>query len=109
MEDLIAILGIGAILLVMGIMNLKGNIYTLHRYHRKRVKEEDVPAFGKVIGTGTIICAVSLMAFGALKHLADTLVISALSLAGAAVVIIGLTVGVAFMLYAMIKYNKGIF
>lgn len=109
MKELLTVLGIGTVLLVMGIMNTKGNISTLHRYHRNRVKEEDVPVFGKLVGTGTIICAVSLITFAILHYLSEMLVMSEFSIAGTIIMILGLLVGVAFMLYAMIKYNKGIF
>ena len=44
---------IGAVLLVIGILNMKGNISTIHRYHRHRVKEEDVLPFGRLMGAGT--------------------------------------------------------
>ena len=109
MEKILTFLAIGVILLVIGIMNFKGNISTLHRYHRKRVKEEDVPAFGKLIGTGTIICAVSLMVCGVLEFIGDTLVMSSISLVGTVVMISGLVIGLAIILFATIKYNKGIF
>lgn len=108
MEHLV-VLAISLALLVMGIMNIKGNISTLHRYHRHRVREEDVPAFGKLVGTGTIICAVSLMIFGALNFLGANLAISELSLIGTIIMIPGLIIGMIYMFYAMIKYNKGIF
>ncbi len=109
MKELLTVLAIGTVLLVMGIMNIKGNISTLHRYHRSRVKEEDVPVFGKLVGTGTIICSASLITFGILHYLSEILVISSFSIVGTIIMIPGLIVGVAFMLYAMIKYNKGIF
>ena len=33
---------IGLALIVVGIFNMKGNISTIHSYHRKRIKEEDI-------------------------------------------------------------------
>ena len=33
---------IGLIIIIIGILNMKGNISLLHSYHRKRVKKEDI-------------------------------------------------------------------
>lgn len=38
---------IGLIIIIIGILNMKGNISLLHSYHRKRVKKEDIIPFGK--------------------------------------------------------------
>ena len=41
---------IGLIIIIIGILNMKGNISLLHSYHRKRVKKEDIIPFGKKVG-----------------------------------------------------------
>ena len=33
---------IGLIIIIIGTLNMKGNISLLHSYHRKRVKKEDL-------------------------------------------------------------------
>ena len=33
---------VGVVIIVIGILNIKGNITMLHSYHRKKVKEEDI-------------------------------------------------------------------
>lgn len=38
---------IGLIIMIIGILNMKGNISLLHSYHRKRVKKEDIIPFEK--------------------------------------------------------------
>ena len=38
---------IGLIIIIIGILNMKGNISLLHSYHRKRVKKEDIIPFEK--------------------------------------------------------------
>ena len=68
---------IGLIIIIIGLLNMKGNISLLHSYHRKRVKKEDIIPFGKKVGIGSII--------------------------------IGITMGITVIFYAMFKYNKGIF
>ena len=45
---------VGAVLVGMGIYNIKGNISSLHSYHRSRVKEEDRLPFGRLVGIGNI-------------------------------------------------------
>jgi hypothetical protein len=46
---------VGIVCIVLGISNMKGNISSLHSYHRSRVSEEDRIPFGKKVGLGTII------------------------------------------------------
>ena len=45
----------------MGVVNIKGNISTIHAYNRRNVKEEDIPKYGKAVGTGTLIMGISLV------------------------------------------------
>lgn len=46
MEHLL-LLVLGIFLSVLGIVNMKGNISTIHSYNRRKVKEEDVPKYGR--------------------------------------------------------------
>lgn len=52
MDNLILLI-LGLFISVLGITNIKGNISTIHSYNRRKVKEEDIPKYGKVVGTGT--------------------------------------------------------
>ena len=47
MGELILQIIIGFSLIILGIINMKGNISMLHSYHRKRVKKEDIIPYGK--------------------------------------------------------------
>ena len=49
------LLFLGVIISVMGVVNIKGNISTIHAYNRRNVKEEYIPKYGKAVGTSTII------------------------------------------------------
>lgn len=60
--DHIALLILGIFISVIGIVNMTGNISTIHSYNRRKVKEEDVPKYGRAVGTGTLIIGVSLIA-----------------------------------------------
>ena len=54
MENIIMLI-LGVFISVVGIVNIKGNISTIHSYNRRKVKEEDIPKYGKAVGTGTWI------------------------------------------------------
>lgn len=109
MQEYISTLFIGALCVVLGITNMKGNINSLHRYHRKRVSEEDILPFGKTVGLGTVICGCSVMALGVFMAIAEYTQKEIFVTIGSIVLIIGLIVGLGISFYAMIKYNKGIF
>ena len=109
MSDWIVMLGLGVLLIVLGISNRKGNISSLHRYHRKRVSEEDRIPFGKLVGTGTIIIGIALMVSGVLSYLSVRCEQEMFILIGNIVTGAGLVVGLGLNFYAMFKYNKGIF
>lgn len=49
------------------------------------------------------------MIFGCLSLVAEKTQILIFTIIGAVIVVVGLVVGLALSLYAMIKYNKGIF
>ena len=92
------------LLLIVGILSSvigAGNIRTIHAYNRRNVREEDIPKYGRAVGTGTLIIGISLAAafFVSLRNEA----------AVSFIVLPGLAVGLAFILYGQIKYNHGIF
>ena len=86
---------------VIGIVNMTGNISTIHSYNRRRVKEEDIPKYGRAVGTGTLIIGVSLIAAFVTAFWSEK--------AMPFIVIPALVIGLGFILYAQFKYNKGIF
>ncbi len=53
---------IGVVLLIVGIVNMTGNISTVHSYNRKKVKEEDVPKYGRAVGAGSALIGLGLIA-----------------------------------------------
>ena len=55
MGELLLPVALGAVIIGLGVQNMKGNISSLHRYHRKRVTEEDRIPFGRKVGLGSII------------------------------------------------------
>ena len=108
MEHIFSVI-IGIVCIILGITNRKGNISSLHSYHRKRVSEEDRLPFGKLVGLGTIICGIGLLMMGGMSYLAEELQKELYLIIGSAVLIVSLVIGICVSFYAMLKYNKGIF
>ena len=108
MENIVTAI-IGAICIAIGISNRMGNISTLHSYHRNRVSAEDVLPFGKMVGLGMIIVGVALLVMSGASLLADVLNNGIYATIGTVIMAIGLAVGLGISLYAIIKYNKGLF
>ncbi len=100
---------VGIVFIVLGISNMRGNISSLHSYHRHRVSEEDRIPFGKKVGLGTIICGCAIMAFSILSAINFYTENQIFVIVGTVLLIVGLVVGLCLSFYAMIKYNKGIF
>ena len=100
---------LGAILIVLGIVNMMGNIRSLHWYHRRRVLSEDVKPFGRLVGIGNISIGGSLIIFGILSFIAEKAVMPILTIAGSVILIVGTAVCLILSFYGMMKYNKGIF
>lgn len=95
------LLVLGVFVSVLGAVNLAGNISTIHSYNRRKVREEDIPKYGKAVGMGTLVIGVSMIVAFGLSFLNETLI--------AAIVLPAFAVGTGFILYAQFKYNHGIF
>jgi len=92
----------GVLIICLGFMNCKGNINTIHWYNRKRVSKEYEKKYGKCIGIGTIIIGFSIVITSILLMIWE---IEAFYY----ILLVGLILGIVFILYSQIKYNKGIF
>ena len=100
MDNLILLI-LGLFVSALGITNIKGNISTIHSYNRRKVKEEDVPKYGKVVGTGTLIMGVSFVSGYIVSFWSEVIM--------AYIMLPAVVVGFGLMLYGQFKYNKGIF
>ncbi len=99
--DNLMLLILGLFISAIGFVNIKGNISTIHSYNRRKVKEEDVPKYGKAVGTGTLIMGISLVLAFVASFWSELLI--------AIIILPAFIVGIGFMLYGQFKYNKGIF
>ncbi|MGN1002727.1 MAG: hypothetical protein ACI4PC_08135 [Oscillospiraceae bacterium] len=100
MENLL-LLVLGLFISALGILNIRGNISSIHSYNRRKVREEDIPKYGRAVGTGTLVMGLSLVAafFAAFRN--ETVM--------ACILLPGFAVGIGFILYGQFKYNKGLF
>jgi hypothetical protein len=105
----ITILVVGILLIVLGCINMTGNISSLHSYHRHRVTEADRKPFGRLVGAGTATIGVAFMLGGALIWIGELIAALWLIWMAIGIMVAGFAVGLAVSFYAMIKYNKGIF
>lgn len=100
---------VGVVCIALGISNMRGNISTLHSYHRSRVSEEDRIPFGKQVGLGTVLVGMGVIIFGILSAVTLYTEKDIFVLIGTAVLIGSIVAGLVISFKAMIKYNKGIF
>jgi len=100
---------VGVLGIILGSSNMRGNLSSLHAYHRHRVSEEDRIPFGKKVGLGTIIIGGTIILYSGLSaatlYTGNTVFIRV----GGGILAAGIVVGLGISFYAMIKYNKGIF
>ena len=102
LRDSLELLGIGTIISVLGVFNLRGNIGSIHWYNRKKVSKEDQLPYCRFVGLGTLLIGAAMIISGFLQALVSIE-------AGAVVILIGIIIGLVLILYAQFKYNRGIF
>lgn len=109
MEAVIIPILLGILISVLGIVNMTGNISSIHSYHRHRVSEENRLPFGRLVGSGTLTIGISVILFACGLLLTEIRNAELYTIIGTAVLLVGIVVGMALSFYAMKKYNKGIF
>lgn len=102
MIEFIVMIILGIILIITGIINISGNISTIHWYNRKNVTDDNQKSYGKLIGFGTSSIGISLVVTGILQLLYYKEF-------WFYIILIGIILGVFLILYSQFKYNKGIF
>ena len=109
MGDVIGPVILGMIISILGVTNMRGNLSSIHWYHRQRILPEHVKPFGKKVGLGTLIIGLAVIAYGLFSLIADLTEVEVFTTIGAALLIPAIIVGLGLSIGAMIKYNKGIF
>ena len=108
MENILMLI-IGVVFIIIGLLNRKGNVSMLHSYHKKRVSEEDMLPFGKMVGLGMIIIGIAMIFAAILFFLFVSFNAKIYNVLGNVVLGVGFAAGLIVSFYAMLKYNKGIF
>lgn len=96
----------GLVLIFLGISNTKGDIRSIHSCNRIRITEETRKKYGRLMGIGTIIIGSGLIFAGILSRFPKS---NSLEFFKTLIIVLTVIAGIAIMLYAQIKYNKGIF
>lgn len=109
MAAFITVSGLGILISILGIINMTGNISSIHWYHRQRVTEENRKPFGKLVGLGTLIIGLSMIVFGILFLIFEQTQRTAFIIIGEIELVVSIIVGIIVSFYAMKKYNGGIF
>lgn len=100
--EYIFLLIFGICITILGIFNLKGNISSIHWYNRLKITEENRKKYGKSMGIGTLIIGICMTITAILQMIFSNENIWYIT-------IVGIVIGLIFMIYGQIKYNKGIF
>ena len=98
----------GIVCLVIGILNMRGNVSMMHSYHVNNISPENIRPFGRLVGIGMIITAVTLAIYGALFIPAEITKDSIYTIIANVILVVGLVIGLGISLYAIKKYNKKI-
>ena len=109
MTEYIVVFIVGIVCIALGISNMRGNLSSLHSYHRNKISEEDRIPFGKKVGLGTILCGCALILYGIFSVVGYYSTNTAFATVATVLLIAGLAVGLGLSLYAILKYNKRIF
>ena len=109
MQAFITVSGLGILISILGIINMTGNISSLHWYHRQRVTEENRKPFGRLVGLGTLIIGLAMVVFGILFFVFEKTQLEALVIIGVIELLASIIAGMFVSFYAMKKYNGGIF
>ena len=93
---------LGFFIIILGLINISGNISTIHWYNRSKITEENRKEYGKAVGIGTIIIGISIILSFGLSIVFENEFFKI-------IIIPGCIIGLIFILYGQFKYNKGIF
>jgi len=99
--EYIFLLIFGICITILGILNFKGNISSIHWYNRLKITEENRKKYGKSMGIGALIIGICMTITAILQMIFYNENIWYIT-------VIGIVIGLIFMIYGQIKYNKGI-
>ncbi|MGN1340274.1 MAG: DUF3784 domain-containing protein [Oscillospiraceae bacterium] len=99
------IMFIAAVLLILlSIAIYRGKTNLIHSYHQTKVADKS--AYGKAFGKALSVVAMAPLLSGIIGLFGDSYYIATIA---AVVLIIGIIIGIGFIIVVQKKYNKGIF
>ena len=93
-----------ALLMLLSIAIYKGKTNLIHSYHQTKVADKS--AYGKAFGKALFVVAMAPLLSGIIGLFGSSDMIAVIA---AAVLIIGIVIGIGFIAAVQMKYNKGIF
>ena len=91
-------------MIIMSIAIYRGKTNLIHDYHQTKVT--DKAAYGRAFGRAMFVVSTALLLSGIISLFGDT---EAIAMIAVAVLLIGLLIGIAWIIAVQIKYNKGVF
>ena len=92
---------VAALFTVLGIAIYKGKTDLIHDYHQTNVTDKS--AYGKAFGKAMLVIAIIMLLSGIIGLFEN------LTILAVAILIIGLVIGIGFIVVVQKKYNKGVF
>lgn len=93
---------LGAIVMALGVFNLRGNIGSIHWYQRRKVTKKDQKPYCRLMGLGTVIIGAGTACYAVLEPVFQADWVDYLE-------ICCVVAGLAIMCFTQFKYNKGLF
>lgn len=93
-----------ALLILLGIAIYKGKTNLIHSYHQTKVTDKS--AYGKAFGKALFVIAAAPLLSGIIGLLGSSDMIAIVAVAE---LIIGIGIGIGFIVAVQKKYNKGVF
>ena len=92
---------VAALFTVLGIAIYKGKTDLIHDHHQTKVTDRS--AYGKAFGKAMLVIAIIMLLSGIIGLFEN------LTILAVAILIIGLVIGIGFIVVVQKKYNKGVF
>ena len=91
-------------MMIVSIAIYRGKTDLIHDYHQTKVTEK--AAYGKAFGKAMLVISTALLLSGTISLFGDS---EAIAMIAAAVLLIGLFIGIVWIVAVQKKYNKGMF
>lgn len=102
LRECFSLIVLGIFCATLGSFNIKGNIASIHWYNRRKVTKENQLPYCRLVGFGTVIIGIGMIISAIIQVMISIE-------AGAFVTVIFLVIGLSMIVFAQIKYNRGIF